>query len=343
MSSPISSCTGPSWIDSATRRRTSLSAWSVRRVSPRARRRDADSAVRSVPTTRAVRERGQHEAGLVEGEQVARRPARRRASAWRSPAPASRSAATARPRPLALEVGVRGDRGRAPPSAPRRASRAPRPRAGPAWRSPRPGRAGSARRRARRASEHEHRDGPGQRQPADHERRLRVVGQAERQRSRSARPAPPRRAWPRTAASGPSDSIGARRSIRRPCAGASAVAGAAPRRRRRPCRSPSRPGCRGGRRRRSGGARRWRRSRSRRGRRRAPPGALRGPARTRATTGTQSSAYSAKWTSLRPTRSIDSEPRVEARLGREEEDRPPSARAAEASRPRRRRGGMPIP
>ena len=36
MSSPISSCTGPSWIDSATWRRASLSLWSVRRVSIRA-------------------------------------------------------------------------------------------------------------------------------------------------------------------------------------------------------------------------------------------------------------------------------------------------------------------
>ena len=54
MSSPISSWTGPSWIDSATRRRTSLSACIVRRDSSRARRRDADSEVRSSPTTTEV-------------------------------------------------------------------------------------------------------------------------------------------------------------------------------------------------------------------------------------------------------------------------------------------------
>ncbi len=54
MSSPISSWTGPSWIDSATRRRTSLSACMVRRERPRARSREADSEVRSMPTTTAV-------------------------------------------------------------------------------------------------------------------------------------------------------------------------------------------------------------------------------------------------------------------------------------------------
>ncbi len=54
MSSPISSCTGPSWIDSATRRRTSLSACIVRRERSRARRREADSVVRSRPTTSPV-------------------------------------------------------------------------------------------------------------------------------------------------------------------------------------------------------------------------------------------------------------------------------------------------
>ena len=54
MSRPISSWTGPSWIDSATRRRTSLSACMVRLDSSRARRRDADSEVRSSPTTTEV-------------------------------------------------------------------------------------------------------------------------------------------------------------------------------------------------------------------------------------------------------------------------------------------------
>ena len=54
MSRPISSCTGPSWIDSATLRRTSLSACMVRRESPRARRREADSEVLSRPTTTEV-------------------------------------------------------------------------------------------------------------------------------------------------------------------------------------------------------------------------------------------------------------------------------------------------
>ena len=51
MSSPISSWTGPSWIVSATRRRTSASSWIVRRERPRARSRLADSAVRRRPTT----------------------------------------------------------------------------------------------------------------------------------------------------------------------------------------------------------------------------------------------------------------------------------------------------
>ena len=51
MSRPISSWTGPSWMVSATRRRTCASAWIVRRERLRARRRLADSAVRRLPTT----------------------------------------------------------------------------------------------------------------------------------------------------------------------------------------------------------------------------------------------------------------------------------------------------
>ena len=54
MSRPISSCTGPSWIASATRRRTSASLRIVRRDSSRARMREADSSVCRRPTTSPV-------------------------------------------------------------------------------------------------------------------------------------------------------------------------------------------------------------------------------------------------------------------------------------------------
>ena len=70
MSSPISSCTGPSWIASATRRRTSPSPCRVRLVSSRARTREADS-VRAQPADQpGARQRHRREERLVEDQQV---------------------------------------------------------------------------------------------------------------------------------------------------------------------------------------------------------------------------------------------------------------------------------
>ena len=139
MSRPISSCTGPSWIDSATLRRTSLSACIVRRESSRARRRRGRFRGPEQADHDRGRQRGQDEDRLVEGDQAGVErgvaPQHRPQHEGRRPDGSDRQAP-----PLALEVGVGGDQeegGEADCADARRARRA-RGRAAGRSRRPRP-------------------------------------------------------------------------------------------------------------------------------------------------------------------------------------------------------------